>query len=66
MKSAAAIDLLLALMQNAARISSLITQARLEGREELTPDELQSIILDNDGARALLVDAIARARGDGR
>lgn len=63
--AAAAIDLLLTLVANAGRISTVIRQAQSEGREP-TADELADIAADNDGARAALVDAIARAKGEGR
>lgn len=61
----AAIELLLTLISNAARVSAVIRQAQTEGRE-VTSAELSEIILEGDGARAALVDAIARARAEGR
>lgn len=63
--AAAAIELLLTLVANAGRISAVIRQARAEGREP-TSAELSAIAADNDGARAALVDAIARAKSEGR
>lgn len=63
--TAAAIDLLLTLVANAGRISTVIRQAQSEGREP-TSAELADIAADNDGARAALVDAIARAKAAGR
>lgn len=61
----AAIELLLTLIANAARVSAVIRQAQAEGRE-VSPAELSEIILEGDGARAALVDAIARAKAEGR
>lgn len=63
--TAAAIDLLLTLVANAGRISTVIRQAQSEGREP-TSAELVNIARDDDGARAALVDAIARAKAEGR
>jgi len=63
--AAAAIELLLTLVTNAGRISSVIRQAQAEGRE-VSSAELSDIIRDNDGARAALVDAIERAKSEGR
>lgn len=53
-----AIDLLLALMLNAQKISVLIAQARAEGREDLTAAELATLRAEDDAARAKLVAAI--------
>lgn len=63
--AAAAIELLLTLVSNAGRISDLLRRTRAEGREP-NAAELSEIARDNDGARAALVDAIARARAEGR
>lgn len=61
MKAAAAIELALQLIDAAARLGQLVRQARAEGREDLTDDELQAVVADNDAARAQLVAAINRA-----
>lgn len=63
--ASAAIELLLTLVANAGRISAVIKQARVEGREPSTA-ELLEIVADNDGARAALVDAIVRTKNEGR
>ncbi|HEX7103946.1 MAG TPA: hypothetical protein VF201_14980 [Nitrolancea sp.] len=57
---AAGIGLLLELIEQAARVSSVIRQAQAEGRE-VTKDELAQIVAENDAARQALVDAINRA-----
>lgn len=63
--TAAAIELLLTMVANAGRISTVIRQARSEGREP-TSSELADIAADNDGARAALIDAITRAKAEER
>ena len=63
--TAAGIGLLLQLIEQAARVSSVIRQAQAEGRD-VTSAELSTLVLENDGARAMLVDAIARAKAEGR
>jgi hypothetical protein len=50
----AAINLLLALLDNAARISALITAARATGRTELDPADWTVILAADDAARAAL------------
>jgi hypothetical protein len=57
-----AISLLLALINNAQGISSLITKAKAENRD-ITPEELQGVIDSDAVARANLVLAIAKAKG---
>jgi RNA:NAD 2'-phosphotransferase (TPT1/KptA family) len=57
---AAGIGLLLQLIEQAARVSSVIRQAQAEGRE-VTREELETIVAENDAARQGLVDAINRA-----
>jgi hypothetical protein len=52
---------LLQLIEQAARVSSVIRQAQAEGRE-ISQNEIEQLIAENDAARAKLVDAIkARA-----
>ena len=58
--AAAGIGLLLQLIEQAARVSSVIRQAQAEGRD-VTPAELAEIVAENDAARAKLADAISRA-----
>jgi hypothetical protein len=59
--AAAGIGLLLQLIEQAARVSSVIRQAQAEGRE-ISQNEIEQLIAENDAARAKLVDAIkARA-----
>lgn len=57
--TAAGIGLLLELIEQAARVSSVVRQAQAEGRE-VTPAELAQIVAENDAARAKLVGAINR------
>ena len=60
-----AVDLLVALLTNAASISSLIQNANSQNRD-VTAAELQAL-LDNDAlARAKLVIAIAAAKAAGK
>lgn len=63
--AAAGIGLLLQIVEQAARVSVLIRQAQAEGRD-VTAAELAQLVVENDAARAALVDAIARARAEGR
>lgn len=60
MSSAAAIELLLALINAAGPVSSAIRQAQSEGRT-LTKAELTAAFQQDDTARDLLADAINRA-----
>lgn len=66
MKITAALELLLQATQAAARLSALIATARAEGREELTADELHTVIVENDKATADLALAIEKAKAEGR
>lgn len=58
MKSAAAIELLLQLINAAGPVSAAIRQAQAEGRE-LTREELEAAFEQDDNARNRLVAAIA-------
>ncbi len=62
----AALSLLIALLNNAAQISTLIAQAQAEGRDTLSDDQWSIILATNESARAQLVDAIAKAKAEGR
>jgi hypothetical protein len=55
------IDLILSLVTRLQAAAALIRKARDEGRE-ITEDELDSLVADDDAARAELVNAIAAAR----
>lgn len=66
METAAAIELLLALINNAGQISALIQKAQGEGRDKLTPEEWASITGADDSASASLKAAIEKAKGEGR
>lgn len=63
--AAAGVSLLLQLIEQAARVSSVIRQAQAENRD-LTSAELATLATENDSARAALVSAIARAKAEGR
>lgn len=63
--AAAGIGLLLQLIEQAARVSAVVRQAQAEGRD-VTSAELAELVRENDGARAALVDAIERAKAEGR
>lgn len=60
-----AIDLLVALIQNAATISALIQNAGVQNRD-ITLAELQTLLESDSLARAKLVVAIAAAKADGK
>lgn len=62
---ATGIGLLLQLIEQAARVSAVIRQAQTENRD-LTSAELAQLAAENDVARAALVEAIARAKAEGR
>jgi hypothetical protein len=55
------VTLLLAIINNAGPISAAIQKAQAEGRDKLTADEWNEILKNDDGARAELVAAIAKA-----
>lgn len=55
------VQLLLASLEQAGHISSIIGKLAEEGRTELTPEEWATIVGDNAAARARLVAAIAAA-----
>jgi hypothetical protein len=56
-----AISLLLALIDRAAAISSIIATAQAAGRTDLTPDEWNTILSADDRARTSLINAILQA-----
>lgn len=62
MNAAAAIELLLQLINAAGPVSAAIRQAQAEGRE-LTREELQAAFDQDDSARDRLEAAIAAASG---
>lgn len=61
----AAIELLTALLTHAAKLSATLQAAQAEDRE-LTPEEWNGILLENDAAMDRLQAEIARARDEGR
>jgi hypothetical protein len=62
----AAVDLLVALLSNASKISQIIQAAQAAGQTTLTPEQWQSIVGDDDSAEAALAAAIAAARAAGK
>ena len=62
----AAVDLLLALLQNATKISEIIQTAQAAGQTTLTPEQWASITGDDDSAEAALTAAIAAAKAAGK
>lgn len=66
MKITAALELALQLMQGGAQLAALITKARAEGRDELTEEEVHSLIVESDKATADLAAAIAAAKAKGQ
>jgi hypothetical protein len=61
-----ALELIIALISRAGEISSIIKQAREEGREELKPEEWEKIEAADAAARESLAKAIERAKEEGR
>lgn len=59
----AALDLLLALLEQAGKISALIQTAQAAGQTDLPPDAWAGIIGADDSAEAALLAAIAEAKG---
>ncbi len=57
-----AIQLVLALVNQAGAISAVIQKAQAENRD-LTPEELAGMVSADDSARAALVAAITAAKG---
>jgi hypothetical protein len=66
MNIAIAIDLVLKLLAQAARVGSMITSARAEGRDSLSEKEVNELAAENDQARQDLEDAINKAQAEGR
>lgn len=66
MKIVNAIDLVLNLLAQAARVGSMITRARTEGRDSLSDTEVEELASENDKARSELQAAIDQARSEGR
>lgn len=61
MNAELAIQLLIALVNQAGTITALLQRAKDEGRD-VTDAELDALRTEDDAARALLVEAIAKAR----
>lgn len=62
----AAIDLLVALIDNAQQISQLIQAAQASGQTSLTPAQWAQITGADDSAEAALTAAIATAKAAGK
>lgn len=58
----AAIDLLVALLDNASQISQLIRTAQANGQTTLTADQWTTIVGADNSAEAALTAAIAKAK----
>ena len=61
----AAVDLLVALLQNAGAISQIIQEAQNAGQTTLTPAQWATITGNDDSAEAALSAAIAAAKAAG-
>lgn len=61
-----AISLLIALANNAGKISAAVSKAQAEGRTELTEEEWTGIVADDDAARIRQEAALVRAKAEGR
>lgn len=66
MPVAAAVDLLVALLQNAQSISQLIQAAQAAGQTELTAEQWATITGNDDSAEAALAAAIITAKAAGK
>lgn len=66
MPVAAAVDLLVALLQNAQSISQLIQAAQAAGQTELTAEQWATITGNDDSAEAALAAAIIAAKAAGK
>jgi len=62
----AAIDLLVALLDNASQISQIIQEAQASGSTTLTPAQWAQITGNDDSAEAALSAAIAAAKAQGK
>jgi hypothetical protein len=62
----AAVDLLVALLQNAAAISEIIQEVQASGATTLTPAQWATITGNDDSAEAALSAAIAAAKAQGK
>jgi hypothetical protein len=62
----AAIDLLVALLNNAQNIGQIIQTAQANGQTKLTPEQWASITGADDSAEANLTAAIAAAKAAGK
>ena len=65
MNALLAITLLDNLLARAQQVSGAILQARKEGRD-ITDEELDRAVVDDNKARAMLEASIAKARAEGR
>jgi hypothetical protein len=66
MKVTAAIDLALALIQNAGAVSQLISQARANGQDEIDDAALDGLVGTDERAMANLRSSIELAKSEGR
>lgn len=62
----AAVDLLISLLSQAAKVGGMIARARAAGRESLNESEIDELLADDHQARNDLQAAIERARAEGR
>lgn len=63
---ATAVGLASQLLQQALQVSQLIHSANAEGRDTISEADLDKVVGADDVARAQLVDALARAKAEGR
>ena len=62
MNVSVAVDLLLAMLQNAGQISALIQKAKANGSDTISPEDWLTITDADDAARERLEHAIATAK----
>ena len=62
MNVSVAVDLLLAMLQNAGQISALIQKAKASGADTISPEDWLTITDADDAARERLEHAIATAK----
>lgn len=63
---ASAVGLAAQLLEQAIKVSQLVNQAQAEGRDTISEEDLDKVVGTSNAGRALLADAIARAKAEGR
>ena len=61
-----AVSLISQLLQQAMQVSQLVQAAQASGRDGIDEEDLDKVVGKDDAARQQLVDALARAKAEGR